>query len=272
MKNKTFYFGIVPLIVLMLVSSCTKNVNLELGDASGQLVIQGGIDNFSGLQTVTLSTNVPFTQANTYPPVTGAVVTINDQSGNSFGLKEGPQGTYTTDPAMGVSGNAYTLKVQVNGQSYSANSVMPFPVPIDSLSSENLVARRRLKNEKDKKEIIVYYQDPAGVSNQYRFVMWVNGVQVKDIFAYNDLLTDGRHVSRILKESDIDIYSGDTVKVEMQCIDELVFTYWYTLMKQQSQGLVSGAPAPANPPTNINPATLGYFSAYTTQAKTIIVK
>jgi hypothetical protein len=84
-------------------------------------------------------------------------------------------------------------------------------------------------------------------------------------------LTDGRYVSRNLRENDIDIYSGDTVTVEMQCIDKPIFTYWNTLDQQQSQGL-QGAVAPANPPTNITPATLGYFSAHTTQSETIVVK
>jgi len=67
------------------------------------------------------------------------------------------------------------------------------------------------------------------------------------------------------------IFSGDTVTVEMQCIDLPVYTYWETLMQEQSNG-PGGGVTPSNPPTNITPATLGYFSAHTTQSQTIIVK
>ena len=100
--------------------------------------------------------------------------------------------------------------------------------------------------------------------------MYVNNVQVKDVFAYNDDFTDGRDVVIDLVENETDIHPGDTVKVEMQCIDKPVYTYWATLMQQNNdfgQGVT-----PSNPPTNITPATLGYFSAHTTQTKTIIVK
>jgi len=270
MKNRTIIAGIVLLSVLTIVS-CTKDINLKLRDASGQLVIEGNITNAAGPQYVKLSTNVPFTNPNTYPPVTGATVTINDQAGNSYTLKEGPQGTYSATTPAGTAGTTYSLNVVAKGQTYSANSTMPAAITLDSITSQSKVAVRRPKNEKDKKEITVYYRDPAGINNYYRFVMWVNGVQVNDIFAYDDLLTDGRYVSRNLRESDVDIYSGDTVKVEMQCIDKPMYTYWFTLQRQQSQGL-NVPVAPANPPTDISPVTLGYFSAHTTQSMTIVVK
>jgi hypothetical protein len=127
---------------------------------------------------------------------------------------------------------------------------------------------RRAYNEK---VITVHYQDPVGTGNQYRFVMYVNNVEVKSVFAFNDDFTNGRYVHNELREDDIKIYPGDTVTVEMQCIDKPIYTYWLTLMQQGNNG-PGGAVAPSNPPTNISPATLGYFSAHTTQSKTIIVK
>jgi len=40
---------------------------------------------------------------------------------------------------------------------------------------------------------------------------------------------------------------------------------------QQSNG-PGGGVSPSNPPTNISPATLGYFSAHTSSIKTMIVQ
>jgi hypothetical protein len=42
-------------------------------------------------------------------------------------------------------------------------------------------------------------------------------------------------------------------------------------MQEQTNG-PGGGVTPSNPPTNITPVTLGYFSAHTTQSKTIVVK
>lgn len=269
---KKYLFTTILLLwgIALILDSCTKVIDLKLDNAASQLDIEANLTNISGPQAVRLSTNVPFSNTNTYPPVTGATVTIKDQTGNSYTLAEGPQGSYSTSALTGVAGNTYTLNVLAGGQAYSAISAMPATVKMDSLSDKNRPLNRP-QNGKDQKVITVYYKDPAGVANQYRFILWVNGVQVKSVFSYDDQLTDGRYVTSDLLEQDIDIYAGDIVKVEMQCIDRPVYTYWFTLESQQANS-AAGAVAPANPPTNISPATLGYFSAHTTQTITYTVK
>jgi hypothetical protein len=268
MKKLKYYF--ILSITVLTITSCTKVIDLKLNNASGQLVIEGNVTNIYGPQYVKLTKNVPFTNTNTYPPVTGATITIDDQHGNNYTLTEAPQGTYSVNPMTSITGNTYVMTVKVGGQTYIANSTMPQVIALDSVTSK-ISAFNSPKNGKNEEDITVHYQDPGGVANQYRFVMYVNGVQVKSIFAFDDEFTDGRLVSNDLREDDINIYTGDTVKVEMQCIDKPIYTYWYTLMQQEGNG-PGGSVAPANPPTNIMPATLGYFSVHSTQTKTIIVK
>jgi hypothetical protein len=123
----------------------------------------------------------------------------------------------------------------------------------------------------NKREITADLNDPAGTHDQYRFVMYVNGKQVNRVFAYNDDFADGRSLYLDLIQNDVDIIPGDTVTVEMQCIDKANYTYWYTFMQQGYNG-PGGGVSPSNPPNNISPVCLGYFSAHTTQSKTIIVK
>jgi len=158
----------------------------------------------------------------------------------------------------------------VGTEQYVATSTMSPLVRMDSLTDKNRPLNRP-QDGRDQKVISVYFQDPAGIPNQYRFIEWVNEVQVNSVFAYDDQLTDGRYVTLELLEQDIDIYAGDTVRVEMQCIDQPMYTYWFALESQQANNF-NGAAAPANPPTNISPETLGYFSAHTTQTLTLIVK
>ena len=102
-------------------------------------------------------------------------------------------------------------------------------------------------------------------------MVYVNGVELKAVFAFDDEFNDGDYVNNILfaAGTDItDIYAGDKVTVVMQCIDQPIYQYWFTLM-QESQNGPGGGVTPSNPPTNITPTSLGYFSAHTTQSETI---
>jgi hypothetical protein len=255
---------ITAILLVTFMASCTKVIQVKTANNVGELVIEGNITNVFGPQTIQLSKNVALSSTNTYPAITGAVVAVTDQDGNTYPFTESPAGTYTSSNGAGTFGSTYTMTVTTGGTTYTARSTMPAAVNLDSVTSKNAPIGN------DKKQITVHYQDPPGVANQYRFVLYVNGVQVKDVFADNDQFNDGKYVNLDLYESDIDIHTGDIVKVEMQCIDDPIYTYWFTLA-QQSVDNPGGGVTPANPPTNITPTTLGYFSVHTTQTITIVV-
>jgi hypothetical protein len=261
-----YYTGL--LLIAAVILSCKKVIKLDLGNDSGKLVIEGNITDEPGVQSVKLSRNVPFTSTNTYPAVTGATVTIYDSTANRyFDMTEGPAGTYSVQKGVGIYGHTYLLTVNTGGQTYTAHSVMPQYVAMDSIATSNNI----LDKNDNKRMMTVYFNDPAGVKNQYRFVMYVNNVQVNYIFAFDDQFIDGKHVTLDLQQTETDIYPGDTVRVEMQNIDRPVYTYWFTLEQEQGNN-PGGAVAPSNPPTNITPATLGYFSAHTTQSITVVAR
>ena len=267
MKINNISFGMALMMLLLpAIISCQKVVDLKLKDASGQMVIEANVTN-TNTSIVKLSQNVSFTSTNTFPPVSGAVVTISDQSGKSYTLTEGIAGNYSSSQLQGTSLNTYNLTVQTGGKTYTARSTMPPAIALDTITAKN----DEFNNGTNRKEISVSYFDPAGIKNQYLFLMYVNGVQVKSLFVYNDDLTAGKHVTAQLRQYDIDVYTGDVVKVEMQCIDKANYTYWFTLQQQQQQG-PGGGVTPSNPPSNLSNNALGYFSAHTTQTKTIRVQ
>lgn len=262
MKNIKFL-----LIVLLLpaLTGCEKVIELDLGNKTNQLVIEANITNINGPQVVKLSKNVPVTNTNTYPPVTGATVVISDDKGNSYPALESSEGTYTFN-AAGLSGSSYTMNVTTEGKSYKAVSTMPVLVKLDSVTTKLSDSDSKLR------EIVVHYQDPLGTVNKYRFVVFVNDKQLKAVYASDDDFNDGKYVHNDLEQpEDIEIRPGDKITVEMQGVDKPVHTYWLSLMQQQDNGPIGNA-APANPPTNISPATFGLFSAHTTQTLTITAK
>lgn len=268
MKTIHFKYYTGLLLMLLFQASCKKVIDLNLADNSSQLVIEANFTNQLSKQVVKLSRNVPFTSTNMYPPVTGATVSVDNHHGRIIAFTEGPVGTYSTDSLSGILGRTYTLTVATGGKTYTADSTIPSSVvSLDSVATNGTF----IGNNKNQRGITVYFQDPVDVANQYRFLMFVNHVQVKSVFAFDDKFINGKHVNLDLQQSDIDIFPKDTVAVEMQCIDKPVYNYWFTLSQQQVNN-PGGAIAPANPPTNITPATLGYFSAHTTQRITFIVK
>ena len=264
--NANKYY-LAALLITLSAISCTKVIDLKLGNDTGKLVIEANLTDAGGPQLIKLSRNVPFTSNNTYPPVTGATVSITDMNGIVYPFTERTPGSYSADPLTGFAGVKYKMTVLTDGTTYSANSIMPAAVYLDSITSK----KNDFNSSKNRREITVHFLDAAQVQNRYRFILYVNQVQVPDTFALNDDFSDGRFVDFDLIENDVDIYPGDAVTVEMQCIDKSMYTYWFSLM-QQSANNPGGGVAPSNPPTNITPLCLGYFSAHTTQTRTILVK
>ncbi|HKO82838.1 MAG TPA: hypothetical protein VJU78_20670, partial [Chitinophagaceae bacterium] len=66
-----------------------------------------------------------------------------------------------------------------------------------------------------------------------------------------------------------EIESRDTVMLDMLCIDNVVYKYWYSVYQSATGN--SQSASPANPVTNIVGGALGYFSAHTKQTKSVVV-
>ncbi len=263
--NLKYYTAL--LLMTLIATSCQKVIKLDLGNESGKLVIEANFTDVVSTQSVKLSRNVPFTSTNTYPPVTGATVTMDNHHGRIINFTETSPGSYTVDSLGGIDGRSYTMSVVTGGTTYNANSTMPNLVVLDSIAS----ATNIFDNKDNTRMITVYFQDPGTEPNYYRFILYVNNVQVKAVFAFDDQFFDGRYVNFNLQQNDIDIHPGDIVKVEMQCLDKPVYTYWFTLSQQEGDN-PGGQIAPSNPPGNFTPTVLGYFSAHTTQSITLVTK
>ena len=79
----------------------------------------------------------------------------------------------------------------------------------------------------------------------------------------------GTNTRRLIYSDDVDslnIKKGDTVTVEMRCIDKNIFNYMYALAD-----LSSSQTTPSNPVSNISNGALGYFSAHTSRQKKIVM-
>ncbi len=255
------YLILVPTIG---ICACKKVINVNLNNASPAIVIEGNISNEAGLYQVKLTSSISYTNDNIYPGVTGAIVSIKDDStGITDILTENYNGNYLTNKTIGAVGHTYHLYVKSNGKEYTATSTMPQQVMLDSITFLTNSGFGEINVSPQPN-----FQDPGGVYNAYEFLETYHGVPSKRIFVLNDEFSDGRYVVRPLRNDSTYIQSGDEVQLEMRCIDKNIFNYLKELSRQDP---TNGQPtSPANPISNINNGALGYFSAHTTQKKKAI--
>ncbi len=259
-------FLVLALIVISV--SCQKVINVDLNTASPKLVIDASISDQPGPYTILLYQSVGFNQDNVFPPVQGALVSIDDNAGNTDSLKEVLPGTYQTSVLQGIPGRTYKLTVNSDGNVYTATSTMPLPVNIDTIFVENSL---RSKN----KDLLIRFSDPADSSNYYRIVekvtnsQPVNGKIVLPTLGSvtSDRLANGSEINFTPDGNQPQLVPGDTVLVSLQCIDKNVYDYFRTARQNGSASTTL-----SNPVTNITAGALGYFSAYSVRTKIIVVK
>ena len=264
MRNLKFVSLCLLALAALFFASCEKVIDVDLKDASPILVIEGTVTNRIDTQVVKITRSVPFGEPNLFPGVSGAKVTVEDSNGRLVNFIERNPGVYSARNFTGRSGRTYTLRVLIEGEEYVAASTMPNQVSIDSIG----VSVSTIFDE-ERKTVQLLFDDPGAEKNYYRFILKINGVPSKSIFAYDDGFSNGKLVTRELFDFDLDAETGDQAEVEMQCIDPVIFRYWQGLDQNQNRG--GASTTPANPVSNISNGALGYFSAHTKQNETILI-
>src|ERR1035438_947080 len=108
---------LLSVISALIAASCTKDIHLNLQNASGLIVIEGFITNDSGPYYVVISKTITFYDTNNLVPVTGAKVIMTDDAGNRDSLTSiYYPGLYLTQSIQGTVGRTYHLSVNVEGK------------------------------------------------------------------------------------------------------------------------------------------------------------
>lgn len=258
--KKIFY--ILSLALIFVATSCEKVIDLDVNSEDPKYVIEGIVTKDSTKHIVKITRTLNFDETTSFPTVDNANVVITDNLGNSTTLALIAPGTYQSTNYLGVEGRTYTITVNVDGKTFTSSSTMPTQVVIDTLTLQNFSFGSPTP---------LYYpvanrMDPLGIRNFYSFNLYKNGDRVNGIFIQDDQFADGDEFLQPIFGGDYE--TGDTLILDMFCIDEGVHKYFNTL-SINSQG-TSGA-VPANPDSNFGSSCLGYFSAQTSQRKTLVI-
>ncbi|NCX95940.1 MAG: DUF4249 domain-containing protein [Chitinophagia bacterium] len=252
--------------MLFTTFSCKKIIDVKLNDSAQKVVIEGVITNAPPPYTVTVTKTANFSSDNNFTTINNAIIVIN--SGTIYDtLVQAAPGVYKTSKIIGLPGATYHIDVNIDGNHYMAQSTMPIPVNLDSVS----IIKSTFGFEPKNRQLVPRYNDPASTANFYRFKQKVNNKYTDQLYVEDDILTNGQTNNKPLLTPVFPPQVGDSATVEMMCIDQPVYKYFYSL-SQNSGNSQDEAATPANPITNFSGGCLGYFSAQTYQKVNVFVQ
>lgn len=249
------------------MGSCTEIIQIDINNSDPQMVVEANIGDGETARVI-LTQSVNFYTTDEYPPIQDATVTLTDNEGITETLIQKAPGIYVSVNMKGAIGKTYDLHIQRGQRIITSSCKIPDYVPVDTFRVVNSIypggGPPVLPNQPANfYEVYVSYSDPADEKNYYRIILSVNGVLSGNNYIYDDRLTNGNQVENLLVVYDPELETGDSIQIEVQCIDKAVYEYFKS-MGNSSMG-PGNTSSPSNPYTNLNGAILGYFSAHTVE-------
>jgi hypothetical protein len=263
MKTQITYIGLSITSLIISLTSCEKVIDINIKDADKKLVIEGSVANLPEYNYVKLSFTKGFSSTADYENASGAVVFITDEDGNEYTLTETEPGMYTNPSLIGQAYQNYSLRVEWEGNSYTASAFLPGNTPIDTLFSANLDGAFTGGGY----AAFCYFTDKANETNYYRIRTYENGIRQSALYIENDQLRNGIFTGVPLFGNSFSL--NDTAVIQLMEVDEKVYTYFKSLAditNPQNQPA-----APGNPLTNISGGALGVFAAYNIESDTLVI-
>jgi hypothetical protein len=282
--SKFIKFGIVGTLVLasLVFNSCTKVIDFDVSEANIRLVIDGSVTSELKQHQVKVSKTGSYFSGTRPPVVSGASIQVSDgvTIWNYFEKLDDP-GTYLSETAfIAEQGKTYFIKVQVEGQEYTASETMQIGATLDSLDIQQYFNPIPFENAIDSSfTLSIWGQEVGGQRNYYMWKYKINGSfgrtdSLQNIYFLDDKGIDGAYIPGypIYYIDPKEIQSGDTLAL-----------YGYTITDEYYQFLRSvlletywrgGGPwdgPPSNIPTNFSNGALGYFWVAPVSIKSIIL-
>ena len=173
-----YFRYILLLLIVQVLNSCISQFIPKTSEDKELLVVEGLITDNTDINTIKLSRSLPLGTKVTLNPVSGYLVTISDDLGNTYSLTETTPGTYVTNPSefRGMVGRSYTLHINPNSPNnshfYESYPVEMKPVPpIDSLYYEKVIIEptTNISAGKSGAQIYLNTHDPENTCKYYRW-------------------------------------------------------------------------------------------------------
>lgn len=270
MCTKYKFLPITLLVCSSFLLCCTKPVTINLLADENRLVVEAYLIPQKRL-AVALQTSTGISNTQPIQLVSRALVTImhngiTDTLPNMpyIDSTNGRVYNYSSPVIMGSDYiNTYTLTVfdSTNGKTYTANTKLLVPVPIDSVN--------HAVNINNEVSIGLKFTDPGAVSNYYRRFVFTNEINPESNanFRFTDRLFNGNEFSVFTRFS---FKSGDTVTVRLYNLNQVHFEFLESINTAED---AAGNPLaqPVFAKGNISGDALGIFTALSYAQRKYIV-
>jgi hypothetical protein len=255
-------------LLILLLSGCEKVIEIDLNDASPNIVIEGLVTDKRGPYTVSISKTGSYFNQPSLETVSGATVVMTDDFSNIDTLNESTPGLYITSRIRGIYERTYTLKVIAEGKEYSGSTRLADRVPIDSLRlRKGILQGFNFDDDDDEQfDLHCFFRDPRD-KNYYRIRVFKNdSINTESYRLYDDQYANGIITDIIVSHATL----GNTYRIELWSLDRKTYLYYNTLGDLMYSNPIFGS-TPSNPVTNLSNGALGYFGSYSVTARQIII-
>lgn len=220
---KLFKMMLIVIAGVLLIG-CEKVINVDLATAPPKLVIDASIDwvkNTAGNeQRIQLSTTTGYYSAE-FPAVSGATIAITNSTNTVFNFPETfNAGEYICTDFVPVVGETYTLKVILNGVTYTAVETLIGTPEIDDTIHQNNTGGMT----GDEIEIQFSYQDAGSADNYYMTRIKTNRVAYPEFFLESDEMFQGRKMVQFYSHEDLQ--PGDSLSINLYGTSRRFFDYF----------------------------------------------
>ena len=263
-----FKIFLLAAVSVLSFASCEKVIDLDLKNTDPRLVISGAISDVDSIPIIKITQTIDYDQPNNFPEIQNATVIVKDDLGGIDTFVARSRAGYR-GVTKGVPGHTYSLTILHDGQEYNSSVKMPLPIIIDSVTIEALNTPGG-----EVPLLTTYFQDPKGEKNYYYLNYLINGEDSGDFSFLSDDLRDGEEIQvGTISDDYSNVEIGDTITVQLQCIDESMYQYYLTLEALNDAGGGGlGSSTPDNPTSNITNNALGYFKVYSQTEKDYILQ
>jgi hypothetical protein len=285
MQTKYIFF---LAFVLILMNACEDVIDIELSDEDvGLYAVEAKItaeDN----PYVFLYKTQPVSSAEPYTGVSGAVVTVSDNSQppQTIQLAEDPENTGLYIPEEGIIfhgeyNKEYTVSISVGETTLTASDMLAKVEPIDSIQVHS-----SLRGDHLFLGIFTYGNETPGIGNYYKWDIYINNELLSGseyLAVVSDEMVDGNYVNGFEIFTDFHdpeepserlLNLGDTIQVKQTSISEFAWHFYSQMFEQgQTGGLFSVPPAniKGNFLSDNGRQVLGLFTAHDVSASNVVV-
>lgn len=229
---------IIVALTIAVFASCEDVVDVEVQEGPKRLVVEASLDWEKGTsgnqQTIRLSESTPFFSTGASTEVTGASVLVtNDTSGDNYVFADQGNGEYLSTVFEPVLGQSYSLRIEHNGEIYTATETM---TPVTDIT--NIFQDQEDGFDEEELEVHVIFNDPAEEGNNYLFKFQREGDLLPGLEVGEDKFLNGNEIDwwyEIEEDEDENIVPfqpGDVVNIEMYGISRPYFDYMTILTSQ----------------------------------------